>query len=393
MPRFFLSYFRRAGMGELWLLVSGIVLVSAQQIVKYFQLPGLVCFAVGTSLALAITCVHVKVIQTIIRHRAVASTLWVLLGSALVIVPLVFYPSGQIGIHGGCDRDDALVAGGHSLLRGENPYNQKTYLGNALSPLPGALLIAAPFVLSNHIELQNSFWIFVTIVLLLLRKGKADSRIILAIGSALAAVPILRALCTGDDLLANGLYVFCALIILSAVLKHAQSNRILVIVSFLMCGIACSSRINFIVLVPLILAYSRFFLPRRWLIIYGGILVFSIIFFIAPAFMGQDFSVSPFHIFSKLNSSMDGSLHAAAIACVAGLIVMIWQIVNLKESLSSLLISCTLIQGIPWIILAVLSQASGGYGIVWYSQYCMLFFCVLIIPLCDKLAERTKAFI
>jgi len=40
-----------------------------------------------------------------------------------------------------------------------NPYREKTYFGNPISPLPGSVILALPFVLLFGIQFQNIFWL------------------------------------------------------------------------------------------------------------------------------------------------------------------------------------------------------------------------------------------
>jgi len=54
----------------------------------------------------------------------------------------------------GSDDDDALNLGAMALLTGRSPYSQSTYLGNLLHHLPGAFVLAAPFVLLGTSALQ-----------------------------------------------------------------------------------------------------------------------------------------------------------------------------------------------------------------------------------------------
>jgi hypothetical protein len=69
-------------------------------------------------------------------------TLIVGLGIAFVIVyPLLGAPTDGSGFG---DRDDALTLMGNALFSGENPFTVRTYLGNQVSPLLGAVIFAAP---------------------------------------------------------------------------------------------------------------------------------------------------------------------------------------------------------------------------------------------------------
>ena len=85
----------------------------------------------------------------------------VLLASVLVAVAfLVVYPIANTHAAGaGSDDDDALNLGAMALLAGRFPYAHTTYLGNVLHHLPGAFILATPFVALGTSALQNLFWL------------------------------------------------------------------------------------------------------------------------------------------------------------------------------------------------------------------------------------------
>ena len=66
---------------------------------------------------------------------------------ALVVAFIVVYPRYGLPTVGGFgDRDDALTIMWKALLSGDNPFDQKTYLGDQVSPLLGGVVLYAPFV-------------------------------------------------------------------------------------------------------------------------------------------------------------------------------------------------------------------------------------------------------
>jgi len=67
---------------------------------------------------------------------------------ALVVTAfLAIYPVVNVQTPGlGSDDDDAYNIGARALVAGHSPYDQVTYLGNALHPLPGSFFLAMPFV-------------------------------------------------------------------------------------------------------------------------------------------------------------------------------------------------------------------------------------------------------
>ena len=107
----------------------------------------------------------------------------------------------------GSDRDDALNLAAGALLHGRFPYSQRTYLGDLITPMPGAVLLAAPFVLLGTSAWQNLFWL--PALYLAGRRLLADPRLALLLWwSVLGLSPaVLQELVSGGDLLSNALYV------------------------------------------------------------------------------------------------------------------------------------------------------------------------------------------
>ena len=78
----------------------------------------------------------------------------------LIIIFIVAYPIANSGAFGvGSDRDEALNIATTDLLNGRYPYYQKTYHNNPITPMPGSLFLAVPFVLAGNSAYQNFFWL------------------------------------------------------------------------------------------------------------------------------------------------------------------------------------------------------------------------------------------
>ena len=59
----------------------------------------------------------------------------------------------------GSDREDALRIELDAMRHHLYPYDARTFLGNPPTPLPGAMLLAAPFYAIHHIAWQNFLWL------------------------------------------------------------------------------------------------------------------------------------------------------------------------------------------------------------------------------------------
>jgi|GEM_PF-3189792 len=142
-----------------------------------------------------------------VSPRAVRVSL-VVLAIVFVVAFVLVYPMAQSGVLGvGSDRDDALDAGLAALARGEYPYYQRTYLGNELTPLPGAFLLALPAWALGASALQNLMWLP---LLLLFAYRWFDSKLVgLAFVAAFAVFnpAALQDLLTGGDYFVNAAYV------------------------------------------------------------------------------------------------------------------------------------------------------------------------------------------
>lgn len=85
-------------------------------------------------------------------------TLWVVLG-VLFLSFAVLYPRSLHPLPGkGSDREDALRVELQAVTHHRFPYDARTFLHHAPTPLPGAMWLAAPFYATSRIAFQNLVW-------------------------------------------------------------------------------------------------------------------------------------------------------------------------------------------------------------------------------------------
>ncbi|MCC6612303.1 MAG: hypothetical protein IT320_02435 [Anaerolineae bacterium] len=281
----------------------------------------------------------------------------VLIGAFLILYP--YLDSGQIG--GGNDSDDALDIAVTELLRGHFPYYERTYLGNRISPMPGALWLAAPFVLLGASALQNLFWL--AALGWFLARVFQDARVSLFyIVTLLALSPVvLYSILTGNDSLSNSIYVTLAiwgLVILSDP-DHKWHNYSYGAAFFL--GVSLSSRANFLLILPLV--FSLMAQLRGWKEAFGYFLIVGAAATLVtlPYYLTDPGEFSPLHAAHKLGQ-FDNILPQAnlKIIVLAGLAAVICAHPRWNHDLAALFRNCAIVQAIPAIALVTLATLRSG---------------------------------
>jgi hypothetical protein len=203
-----------------------------------------VLYVVGATLAWRRSC-QVGVLRRVSARGALAlvvATVLVLVAAFAVVYPLA--NSGRFG--GGSDADDALDISAAALAHGKYPYGTRTYLGNPITPMPGAVFLAMPFVvLFGKSALQLFFWLPLAGVLL--RRAWGNTMEVLSFfWLCLAVSPaLLHEVATGADYTVNGAYMALAVAWVST-----AAERRSVAAAFL--GVALSSRPNFALVLPVV---------------------------------------------------------------------------------------------------------------------------------------------
>src|SRR5713226_9351322 len=124
-----------------------LVLPSCGVIQKYFGNPGLLIYLVAASTILWIAYSYLS--GLILSRLSEKQALYLAVASFVVLVAIfaLLYTSANVHVAGrGSDADDALNLAVSELLHGRYPYYGQTYLHNAIANLPGAILLATPFV-------------------------------------------------------------------------------------------------------------------------------------------------------------------------------------------------------------------------------------------------------
>lgn len=308
-----------------------------------------------------------------------------LLAAAFVLV----YPLANSGmVAGGSDRDEALNIGTSELLRGRYPYYRRTVVeglahelgldGNPISPLPGSLVLAIPFVLLGNGAYQNFVWVF--LFFLTVRRHLKDGRsALLLLWTMLVLSPIvLHEVVTGGDLLANSLWVLILVLLLVKSVPNPQSSGAARAAWALLLGMGFASRLNFVLVLPLV--FSMLAQNAGWqrAIKYTALTLLAFAAVTVPFYLYDPQGFSPLHAYDKL-AQFEDILPAAGtlITVLSGVITvgLCWH--RMDSDGIVLLRNCAIVQAFPVVCAVILSSLRLGHlnfdDFAWYGVSFMFF--------------------
>ncbi len=239
------------------------------------------------------------------RRPAVRQLHWAWLAAFWLLIAVLYavvYHISQRHIFGpGSDSEDALRIAGSQMLQLHFPYYLHTYLGNAITPMPGATMLAIPFLLMGRVSFQNLVWMAAFILFCAKFFRFRSTALAYLLIFVLAAPDVLNDIAVGDDYCINTFYI-CTLTFLFLRTYQKNASGWQHIAAGILLGFALSSRPTYIVIPPLALAYMlqqdkgtmtalrSFALP---------ILVAAVI--TVPFYLYDPAHFSPSHVTGKLN--------------------------------------------------------------------------------------------
>jgi len=186
-------------------------------------------------------------------------------GSAFLVITLVLvfvaialvYPHAASRLpHHGSDNAEALILGARSLFHGQYPYYQLTYLGNLLTPTPGAFILAAPFVVLHAVQYQSILWLAVACAAAVKAWG-SSKRVLVALWLTLAVSPALwRLLVTGTDFATTGIMLAVLTLVTAKLASGARLTWATAGASILL-GLAATSRLHLLIILLPLAVYLR----------------------------------------------------------------------------------------------------------------------------------------
>lgn len=229
----------------LWLLTS------TEQFRKFFHDKAIVfCLAGGLCIGLTLAFTTWLARRTTQISWAWLALFWIVIAVAY----LTIYPITLRHLFGaGSDSENALLTAATDLLHGHFPYYRRTYLNNRITPMPGSLLLAIPFLLIGRVSYQALFWM----ACFVLFAGKFFRLRLTALAflviTIFASAGILNELMVGADYTLNAIYI--AVAVWWVVRAHRTGSLWLQTLAAVFLGLALSSRVIYVVIPPLIFAY------------------------------------------------------------------------------------------------------------------------------------------
>ena len=373
-----MSFRRPLPISALLTLAFSLFVPSIGAVQKYTGLAGLAGYGVAIIVALIFGYRYVLPWLLDVCSERLAIGLAAAAGLVLVAAFVFIYPIANAGaVGGGTDRDEALNIAVWELLSGRYPYYPRTYLNAPISPLPGAILLAMPFVLLGNSAYQNLFWIVV--FYLLIARYFRDHRVALLIcGTILALSPLFwQEFVTGGDLLANSLFVCSFTIVVMRVFQSSAANSTKKMFVAILFGIGLSSRLNYLLLLLPVCSLMWQMQGWRSSLKYMAVICITAAILMLPFYIYDPAGFSPLHTLRKVDQ-FGAFLPFAGplIVIISGLAALLLAARSLPNRPVAFFRACALPQTIPIIAGLIFYAARGrldytfpgyGFSFLWFG--------------------------
>jgi hypothetical protein len=339
-------------------------LISIHPLVKYLSLPrafAAVLFGLA-SILLAMLFPDPGHLRQRRLHAGWFLALFLLLGQIFTVL----YPIQlRHVINQGSDREDALRIELNAVTHHQYPYDARTFLGNPPTPLPGAMLLVAPFYAIHHIAWQNLFWLALFFVFTA-RFFRYRATALFFLATFLLFAPAdLSDFVTGGDYLTN----FCYVAIAAALFLRALSRPLpIAVLAAAFLGVTLSSRVIYPLLLIPLLAYA---LQRASVARTRIAVLFAIVFVAAAAVTLPIFAPHPLaRLFAVLHQNslkiyfLPAAFHASILLPVLALLTAATAFfvrLDLPRVFLNFGAACLVLLTLPVVTLAVNGKYSWAY--------------------------------
>ena len=251
--------------------------------------------------------------------------------AALVTVFVVGVPAADGMVLGvGSDRANALDVALSELAAGRYPYAATTYLQNPITPLPGALVLAAPFrFLLGSAAWQNVAW---TVLLLPILNGGWRLRpgpTVLWLVTVAGGLEVWREFIIGDDLVTGAVAALAAVVwtLRAADAGPDGSGRTLPAAAVAL-GITTCTRPHLVLVVVIVAVAVGLRAGRRRGLLVAGVAAGVWVVLIVPFLLGGLARFSPLHVAAKVTAQRGLSVGIVVIALAATLLLgaLLWRL-------------------------------------------------------------------
>jgi hypothetical protein len=358
----------------LWL---ALVLPSSFVVHKYFGWERTIAYAIFVALIVALK-------PRLSDRASNRNLLWLALLTLFLIVDafLVIYPIANTHAPAtGSDDDDALNLGAMALLTGRSPYAQTTYLGNVLYHLPGAFVLASPFVLLGTSALQNLFWL--PMFFLAVREATNSRTALQLAWLVLVLSPgVMHEVVTGTDYVSNTIYVLLGLWWLART-RHRD-------VAAITWGLTLASRANFLFLVPLAFGYLRRHAGLRTALRATALTGATTACVSIPFYLYDRRNFGPLEAANRL-LIFNGLLPNLGVALIVLMAALAFALSSTRmDDAAALFRNCALVQAFPVVAGVVLSSVPDRQLNLGYARYGPFFAWFVLMALATESSENRR---
>jgi hypothetical protein len=340
-----------------------LVVPSCGVIQKYFGNVGLLIYLVAATAILWLAYRYLfKLFLSRLSERQ-AQFLAVATFVTLVAIFAIVYPKANVHLAGrGSDADDGLNLAVNELLNGRYPYYARTYLDNPISPLPGAILLATPFVLLGSSAYQNLFWLAVFCFVLFRMMQSWRGTLILFWTILIFSPVVMNDVVTGGDYPTNTIYVLGFMLLTVSWGSPADSPSWKKLLTVLLLGIGLSSRANFLLLMPQLFSALTLRAGWRTAVRYSALALVACAAITIPFWIHDPAGFTPFHNQAHKVAEFQEVLPFASLVvpalggCIA--LALAWSSIRRKKE--TWLRDCAIVQAFLVVCVVTLSVIQTG---------------------------------
>jgi len=325
------------------------------------------------------------------QQRQIGRGWFPLLFLGLAAAFAVLYPiSLKHTVNIGSDREDALRVELNAVQHHQYPYDTRTFLHNPPTPLPGAMLLAAPFFMLGHIAWQNFLW-FALFFLFSVHFFRYCATALFFLAVFLLFAPgNLSDFTSGGDYLTNFFYIAIAVTLFT---RSLHRSFYACIPAALFLGVTLSSRIIYIVVLVPLLALTLQRISRLRASVLFGIIILAAAAVTLPILAPHPIT----HLLQQLDQNaaklryLPSAMHprltlpllAVAVACVALFARMDLPRLLLTFSAASFVMLA------PFVATLVVQDPRLRY-VAFYLSVCSLSFSLWALSRFERLSQQDE---